>query len=101
MFTEGYIRFVNLNVLDDKREVTIVNGRATVVSTLAAQHYIVTAVCTDNAFNEMSMLNQLHTFSRSRQAGPPIISILCVAHTANVVLGGFLTESTGARLCDL
>jgi hypothetical protein len=62
---------------------------------------IVITVCTDNASNDVSMLNELHILSLPHQGWLPIIGIPCVAHTANVTLGDFLTESRRSKPCDI
>jgi hypothetical protein len=58
-------------------------------STWAPHNYVVTAVFTDNAFNEVSMRNQLHIYSLSRQRGPPMMRLPCVAHTDDFTVGDF------------
>jgi hypothetical protein len=91
---------VDLKVLNDQRAPTIASGLITVVSAVAARNYVVTAVCTDNASNDASMLNELQTFSLQRPGTLPTIGIPCVAVTANSALGGFATESRSGKLCD-
>jgi hypothetical protein len=92
---------MDLKVLDDERAPTIVNSLIAIVATVAAQNYILTAICTHNASNEVSVFNEFDTSWLPRQTTPPIIRIACVIHTANQALCDFWTESEGAKLRDI
>jgi hypothetical protein len=87
---------VDLTVRNDKQALTIACNLVTFPSALSGRNYAVTAVCTDNSSNEAPILNGLQKFSLQRQGTPPTIRILCVAHTANLALGDFATESRAA-----
>jgi hypothetical protein len=54
---------VDLNVSNDERAFTISNSLVKVVSAVGGQNYTVMAVYTDNASNQVPMLEQRHTFS--------------------------------------
>jgi hypothetical protein len=73
------------------------NGFFPVDSTLAAQNYLVTVVCSGNA----PMFNQLDILSLPHQAALTIIGIPWVAYTANISPGDFLVELTGGRRCHI
>jgi hypothetical protein len=62
MVMERHVLFMDLKVLNDERAFTIAGSLATVVLALAAWNYVATAVCTNKSSNDMSMLNELHTF---------------------------------------
>jgi hypothetical protein len=83
MFMERCIGLVDLKVLSDESTPTFASNLVMTVSTSVAQNCTLTAVGTDDALNNASILNELHRFPL------PIIRIPWVAHTANRALGDF------------
>jgi hypothetical protein len=65
---EGDVRFVERKVLNDEPAPMIANSLITIVSTLAAKNYIVTALCIGSAWNDEVILNELYSFFLPRQA---------------------------------
>jgi hypothetical protein len=63
LFMERYVRFVDWKVLNNERSLTIASSIVAVISAGEARNYIVTDVCSDSAWNEMSLLNELQKFS--------------------------------------
>jgi hypothetical protein len=72
-FTEGHVQFVDLAVHNDRRALAIAGSLVTVISASAERNDVVKVICTDNAANEVLMLNKLPMFSLQRQARLPII----------------------------
>jgi hypothetical protein len=98
MFIEGYVRFVDLKILNDERVPMIADSFVTIVSSLTAQNYMVAAIYSDTTLNEASVFNGLSAFSLPRQAQLPRTRIPCITHITNRVLSNFLSESRGAKL---
>jgi hypothetical protein len=79
--------------LDDFRGATICESLADVVTELTDKHFILCAIVTDNAANEIHSVREL-----ADRARLPIVRIPCLSHTLNLAVQDFFTALFGKNV---
>ena len=85
LFTEGKLHFIDLLQLENQKSISIVEALKPIVESLKEMKIIITGYCSDNAPNEIAVINSKKQSTLQSITGLPMLHIACCAHT--IVLG--------------